>query len=158
MNIMFQNEYVRRIQVFGFVISFAVLVLLAGFGLWEKYFPDNSLRYGINNYFNDCKIEKIRIYYGSNPDESKFIKEIIDSKVIFGFVQSINKSSEYEPNHPVSGKYYFTRVFIEGNSHYDFQITFIDQDGYAYIEDFNNSAPDMKSKSLCHWFYANKIY
>lgn len=156
---MFQNKFVRRMQVAGFVSFLIVFAFLAASGIWENYFSNkNELSYNINNYFNDYKIEKIRIYFGSKPDESEFVKEITDTKALFGFIQSINHSYEYKPNHPISGKYYFVRVFMEGDKQYDLLIDFISQDGYVYIEDLNVNVPNMKSKSLRVWFNHNGVY
>ncbi len=162
---MFQNEYVRRMQSGGFIIGFIIIVFLIIINFYD-YYVAGDIKYEMNNYFRDIKIQKIIIYNGSqfnsgsqlNNDDIE--KEITELSAINDFIECINKSFEDYPNHPQYHISYYVRIILENNKTYDFECNFKRSDSQnVYFDDLNNkNVSALRSQSLRRWFYKNKIY
>ncbi|HOF34766.1 MAG TPA: hypothetical protein PK624_12675 [Spirochaetota bacterium] len=163
---MFQNVYVRKMQVYGFTIGILLICLMTVNKLCDDYSYSKYIKYEINNYFRDIKIQKIIIYNGSqinsgsqlNNDDIK--NEITELSIINDFIESINKSYEDYPNHPQYHIRYYVRVILDNNETYDFICKFMRSDPEkVYFDDLNNrNTGPLRSQSLRRWFYKNKIY
>lgn len=156
---MFQNEYVRRMQSGGFIIGFIIIVFLIIINFYDYYISD-EIKYEMNNYFRDTKIQKIIIYNGSKLNDNNIKQEITDLSKTNEFIESINKSFEDYPNHPQYHISYYVRIILENNKTYDFECNFKRSDSQnVYFDDLNNrNVSALRSQSLRRWFYKNKIY
>ncbi len=155
---MVHNNFFRSLQIYGALLS--VLLL---FGIYFiDYLSDitsNKTKYEMNQYFYNTTINRIIIYNDTSPDIKKLCKDIVDSKIINEFLQNINKSEEYYPDHPQYRSRFLVRVLIGEEKYYDFEFYSKYSDyKYIYIADLNNNRYYMKNKYLHLWFSKNKLY
>ncbi|HPY03985.1 MAG TPA: hypothetical protein PL161_12260 [Spirochaetota bacterium] len=155
---MYQNINIRRMQSGGIIIGFILIVFLIIINFYD-YYVSGDLKYEMNNYFRDTKIQKIIIYNGSQLNDNNIEQEIRDLSKINDFIESINKTYEDYPDHPQYHIRFFVRVILENDKTYDFICKFKRSDSQnVYFVDLNNNVGDFRSQSLRRWFYKNKIY